>query len=139
MAQFDYQQVNGIALAYLGDAAYEIYIREHLIKQGLTKPTKLHHSATHFVSAKAQAALINLMEQDQLLTEEEWNFYKRGRNANSHTHAKNTSVLTYRISTGFEALMGYLKLSQQDARLAELANWCIDQVEARRTENGTDK
>lgn len=139
MTQIDYQQVNGIALAYLGDAVYEVYIREHLIDKGLTKPTKLHHLATHFVSAKAQSALITLMQTDQLLTDEEWEFFKRGRNANSHTHAKNTSVLTYRISTGFEALMGYLKLSQQDQRLEQLANWCIEQVEAGRTEHATSK
>lgn len=134
MSKVDYQQVNGIALAYLGDAAYEVYVREHLLSKGYTKPTKLHHTTTHFVSAKAQAALIDLMQQDELLNKEEWDFFKRGRNANSHTHAKNTDVLTYRISTGFEALMGYLKLSDQPERLDEVANWCIDQVEAGRTE-----
>lgn len=134
MAKVDYQQINGIALAYLGDAAYEVYIREHLLSKGYTKPTKLHHTATHFVSAKAQAALIDLMKQDDLLSKEEWDFFKRGRNANSHTHAKHTDVLTYRISTGFEALMGFLKLSENNARLDEIANWCIEQVETGRTE-----
>lgn len=48
----DYQQLNGIALAYMGDAAYEVFVRRHLIEQGLTKPTKLHHKATMYVSAK---------------------------------------------------------------------------------------
>lgn len=134
MTETDFKQVNGIALAYLGDAAYEVYIRQHLIEEGLTKPTKLHHLATHYVSAKAQAALIALMEEDGILNETEWEYFKRGRNANSHTHAKHTSVLTYRISTGFEALMGYLKLSGQEERLAQLSQWCIEQVEARRTE-----
>lgn len=139
MIDTDYKQVNGIALAYLGDAAYEVYIRQHLIQDGLTKPTKLHHIATHYVSAKAQAALVDLMKEDQLLSEIEWDYFKRGRNANSHTHAKNTSVLTYRISTGFEALMGYLKLSGQTDRLSELAAWCIEQVEAGRTEDNDNK
>jgi ribonuclease-3 family protein len=132
MTQIDYQQVSGIALAYLGDAAYEVFVRQHLIEMGLTKPTKLHHQATHYVSAKAQAALIDLMKTDDVLTETEWEYFKRGRNANSHTHAKNTSVLTYRISTGFEAVMGFLKLSDE-TRLAQLAQWCIEQVDARRT------
>lgn len=135
MTTVDYQQVSGIALAYLGDAAYEIFVRQHLIEEGLTKPTKLHHKATHYVSAKAQAALIDLMQEDEFLRDQEWDYFKRGRNANSHTHAKNTSVLTYRISTGFEAMMGYLKLSHQDERLAQVAQWCIDQVEAGRTEH----
>lgn len=133
--QQDFQQVNGIALAYMGDAAYEVFIRRHLIEQGLTKPTKLHHKATMYVSAKAQAALINLMTTDDILSEEELTYYHRGRNAKSYTHAKNTSVMTYRISTGFEALFGFLFLSQQNERLAELAQWCIEQVEAGRLTN----
>ncbi|WP_412988714.1 Mini-ribonuclease 3 [Pediococcus siamensis] len=125
----DYQQLNGIALAYLGDAVYEVYIRRHLINLGFTKPTKLHHTATHYVSAKAQAALIEAMRQQKILTETEQEYFRRGRNAKSHTSAKNTSVLTYRVSTGFEALMGYLSLSGQQERLDWLANWCIEQVE----------
>ena len=133
MVQADYRQLNGIALAYLGDAAYEVYVRQHLLTKGISKPTKLQHIATHYVSAKAQAALIDLMKKDELLSDEEWSYFKRGRNANSHTHAKNTSVMTYRISTGFEAVMGYLKLAGKEERLAELAQWCIKQVEAGRT------
>ena len=133
MVQADYRQLNGISLAYLGDAAYEVYIRQHLLTKGISKPTKLQHIATHYVSAKAQASLIDLMKEDELLSDEEWSYFKRGRNANSHTHAKNTSVMTYRISTGFEAVMGYLKLAGKEERLAELAQWCIEQVEAGRT------
>ena len=133
MVQADYRQLNGIALAYLGDAAYEVYIRQHLLNKEISKPTKLQHIATHYVSAKAQASLIDLMKEDELLSDEEWSYFKRGRNANSQTHAKNTSVMTYRISTGFEAVMGYLKLAGKEERLAELAQWCIEQVEAGRT------
>ncbi|WP_338210279.1 Mini-ribonuclease 3 [Lactiplantibacillus paraxiangfangensis] len=127
--QVDYQQLNGIALAYLGDAVYEPFIRQHLIEIGFTKPTKLHHHATHYVSAKAQAALIALMQTDDVLTPVEDDVFKRGRNAKSHTSAKHTDVLTYRISTGFEAVFGYLQLTQQTERIAELANWCIQQVD----------
>ncbi|QMU07073.1 Mini-ribonuclease 3 [Levilactobacillus suantsaii] len=129
-----YQQLNGVALAYMGDAAYEVIIRRHLIEEGLAKPNHLQKTATHYVSAKAQAALISLMETDDLLTADEWTVFKRGRNAKSYTHAKNTDVVTYRISTGFEALMGYLALSGQQDRVDELSNWCIQQVEAGRTE-----
>lgn len=125
----DYQQLNGIALAYLGDAVYEVYIRERLLAKGMAKPNRLQHAATNYVSAKAQAALIEKMEEEDLLSEEEWSYFKRGRNANSYTHAKNTNVLTYRMSTGFEALMGYLKLSGQIDRLEELIYWCIGHVE----------
>ncbi|UQS87021.1 Mini-ribonuclease 3 [Nicoliella spurrieriana] len=129
----DYQQLNGIVLAYLGDAVYEVYIRKHLLTLGITKPNRLQKVATKYVSAKAQAALIDLMHTDGILSDEEELVFKRGRNAKSYTHAKNTSVVTYRISTGFEALMGYLSLSDQSSRLDFLANWCIEQVDNGRT------
>ena len=97
-------------------------------------PTKLHHHATHCVSAKAQAALIKLMQTDEILTEEETTMFKHGRNATTHHSAKNTNIVTYRISTGFEAIFGYLKLTAQQERTDWLAQWCIDQVESGRTE-----
>lgn len=130
----NYRELNGMTLAYLGDAVYEVYIRQHLIEQGYTVPTKLHHHATHFVSAKAQAALIKLMQTDEILTEEETTMFKHGRNATTHHSAKNTNIVTYRISTGFEAIFGYLKLTAQQERTDWLAHWCIDQVESGRTE-----
>ena len=69
------------------------------------------------------------MEAENFLTEKEIEAFKKGRNAKSHTSAKNTSVLTYRISTGFEAIVGYLSLTNQTERLAEFAQWCIEKVE----------
>ncbi|NYS49091.1 Mini-ribonuclease 3 [Streptococcus danieliae] len=126
----DVRLINGIALAFDGDAIYSVYVRQHLILQGLTKPNRLHHVATHYVSAKAQAQLVQALLDQNLLTEEEMGIYKRGRNANSHTKAKNTDVVTYRMSTGFEALLGYLHLTGQIDRLEELIQWCIQTVEA---------
>jgi len=134
----DFSSINGIALAYMGDAAYEVYIREHLIRQGLTKPNRLHHIATNYVSAKAQAALIKLMEEDTFLSDEEWEYFKRGRNSKSYTHAKNTDVVTYRISTGFEAVCGFLFLSGQTERMQEFAEYCIQQVESGRIQHGNN-
>ncbi len=72
------------------------------------------------------------MQTDELLNDDEWGYFKRGRNAKSHTHAKNTDVITYRISTGFEAVFGYLSLSDQTKRMKQIADWCIDQVESGR-------
>ncbi|URZ87044.1 Mini-ribonuclease 3 [Floricoccus penangensis] len=129
MANVDVKLLNGIALAYAGDSIYEVYVRDHLIFNGLTKPDRLHKSATKFVSAKAQAWLISQMEEASLLTEEEWTYFKRGRNANSKTKAKNADILTYRISTGFEAVMGYLHLTGQTKRLDEVVSWCIAKIE----------
>ena len=129
MTEKDWTLLNGPALAYVGDAAYETYIRDYLIRAGQTRPNKLHRMATHFVSAKAQAFLIHAMQDEELLTEEEETIYKRGRNAKSYTSAKNADITTYRTSTGFEAVMGYLHLSEQTERMEELISWCIQKVE----------
>ena len=126
----DVNLINGIALAFEGDAIYSMYIRRHLIFQGLTKPNQLHREATKYVSAKAQANLISLMLEEGFLTEKEEDIYKRGRNANSHTKAKNTDIVTYRMSTGFEAVMGYLHMTEAIERLEELIDWCIRKIEA---------
>ena len=126
----DVNLINGIALASEGDAVYSMYIRRHLIFQGLTKPNQLHREATKYVSAKAQANLISLMLEEGILTEKEEDIYKRGRNANSHTKAKNTDIVTYRMSTGFEAVMGYLHMTEAIERLEELIDWCIRKIEA---------
>lgn len=125
----DVNLINGIALAFEGDAVYSLYIRRHLIFQGQTKPNQLHRLATRYVSAKAQASLIEKMLDQKVLTEKELDIYKRGRNAHSHTKAKNTDVITYKMSTGFEAVMGYLHMTEDLTRLEELITWCIDQVE----------
>lgn len=124
----DYKQLNGLALAYVGDAVYEVYIRDYLVSTGQTRPNQLHKMATHYVSAKAQAFLMDAMLTAAILTEEEELFYRRGRNSKSHTSAKNADITTYRIATGFESLMGYLHLTGQQERLDELVNWCIQKV-----------
>lgn len=129
MTKVDVNLINGIALAFEGDAIYSSYIRKHLLFQGMTIPNQLHRKATMYVSAKAQAMLINMMLEAQLLTEKEEEIYKRGRNTNSHTKAKNADVVTYRMSTGFEAVMGYLHMTEQIDRLEELIDWCIQAVE----------
>ena len=73
------------------------------------------------------------MMTDSLLTDDELIYFKRGRNAKSHTKAKNTDVVTYRISTGIEALFGFLHLSGQSERISELMTWVFEQVESGRT------
>ncbi|WP_125761727.1 Mini-ribonuclease 3 [Companilactobacillus hulinensis] len=128
------EQLNGVTLAYLGDAVYEVFIREHLLDLDITKVNQLQNRATHYVSAKAQAALITLMLDENILSDEEVRVYKNGRNAKKYTKAKNTSVVTYHMSTGFEALFGYLDVSDQKDRVAELAKWCIKKVESGETD-----
>ncbi|CAH1853429.1 ribonuclease-3 family protein [Leuconostocaceae bacterium R-53105] len=129
MQNLDYEQMNGLSLAYIGDAIYELAVRQHLLGLGLTKVNDLQRHSRHYVSAKAHAALYQLMDQQQILQDQELLYFKRGRNAKSHTKAKNTDVVSYRISTGIEALFGYLYLSNQSDRLQELMEWIYIQVE----------
>lgn len=121
----DAKLLNGLALAYMGDAVYETAIREYLLGEGQTKPNQLHHMATEYVSAKAQALIMGALLEGDLISEEEETYYKRGRNSKINTKAKNTDIHTYLQSTGFEALMGYLYLTEQEERLTELIDWCI--------------
>lgn len=133
MTNKDWSQLNGLALAYVGDAIFEIHIREHLVKVGQTRPNQLHRMATKFVSARSQAKLIQgMLAEEDLLTEEEIAIYKRGRNGKSHTLPKNVDMATYRTATGFEALMGFLHLDGQKERVEELVDWCIQFVEGSR-------
>lgn len=132
MRNKDAKLLNGLALAYMGDAAFEIEIREHLLNEGQTKPNQLHHRATQYVSAKAQALLIQGMLADDVLSEDEESYYKRGRNSKSHTKAKNADSQTYTKSTGFEALIGYLYLTDQEERFNEIITWCIAYIDEKK-------
>ncbi|MCJ7843366.1 Mini-ribonuclease 3 [Lederbergia sp. NSJ-179] len=126
----DYQQLNGLALAYMGDAVFEVYIRQHLLQKGKTKPHKLHLEAIHFVSAKAQAAVLKKMIDDNFLTDEELAVMRRGRNAKSGTIPKNTDVQTYRHSTAFEAVIGWVYLANHRDRLDEIVKEAIQKIES---------
>ena len=116
----DANQLNSLALAYMGDAIYEVYVRRHLLQSGKVKPNHLHREGTKYVSAKAQCKVLFKMMDDQLLSEAESAVVMRGRNAKSGTVPKNTDVQTYHYSTAFEALMGHLYLTGQEERLEEL-------------------
>lgn len=107
-----------LTLAYIGDAVYEVVIRTLVISDGNTQVNKLHKRASYYVKANTQAEIIKLLMDE--LTEEELHYYKRGRNAKSYTSAKNASIGDYRMATGFEALVGYLYLTNQSTRMIEL-------------------
>lgn len=121
----DLKQMKSLALAYMGDAIYEVYVREYLLRNKQVQPQKLHEQAIGFVSAKAQAKALHYLIDLDVLTEEEAAVVRRGRNAKSGAAPKNTSVATYRHSTGFEALVGYLYLDGRRDRLDELIRLSI--------------
>lgn len=128
----DVKMLNSLALAYMGDGVYEMYVRNHLIKKGSVKPHLLHKQATAFVSAKAQNKIIHFFLENNQLTEEEMAVVRRGRNAKSGTVPKNTDVQTYRYSTAFEALIGYLYLLKRKERMEELIQQSIQFIEEER-------
>lgn len=111
---------NGLCLAYIGDAVYEIYVRNYVLSLGLTKVNELHKKVTCFTNAAAQASSSHLFLQNNILSEEELSIFKRGRNSHVHTARKNVDISTYLDATGFEALLGYLYLKNNTKRLEEL-------------------
>ncbi|MER2114323.1 MAG: Mini-ribonuclease 3 [Solibacillus isronensis] len=125
----DVKQLNALALAYMGDAVLEQRIREHLILSGRAKPNTLHKEATKYVSAKSQSNIVHRMIEENYLTEEEQAVFRRGRNAKSGSVPKNTDVRTYRNSSGFEAVLGFLFLSKQHHRANEIIDYAIEIVE----------
>ena len=125
----DVKQLNALALAYMGDAVLEQKVREHLLLAGRVKPNTLHKEATKYVSAKAQSFVVHRMMDEAFLTEEELAIFRRGRNAKSGTVPKNTDVQTYRNSSGFEAVLGYLFLINQLERVYEIIDYAIDIIE----------
>ncbi|MTH55148.1 ribonuclease III [Bacillus mangrovi] len=126
------RQLNSLALAYMGDAVYEVYIRHHLLSKGWARPNDLHRFARSFVSAKAQAEALKIMDETGFFTENEKDILRRGRNAKSGTVPKNTDLIIYKYSTSFEALIGYLFLEKEEDRLHEIACRAIELLEERR-------
>lgn len=118
VGECDLNHYSPLVLAYIGDAIYELILRTVVISKGNKQVNKLHRETSRYAKAQAQAVMIDTLFP--MLTEEEKDIYKRGRNAKSHTTAKNASVIDYRKATGFEALMGYLYLSDNLSRLTEL-------------------
>ena len=107
-----------LSLAWLGDAVFELLLREKIIAEGNTGTDSLARKARNYANAGAQSAYYKKIEP--FLTEEELALLKRGRNAKSNTRAKSASVVDYRRATGVEALYGYLFLKGDMERILEL-------------------
>lgn len=113
------RQFNPLQLALIGDAVYEVYVRNYVFNknQGLSAH-KIHVEAIKYVKAKGQSDIMQVLEP--VLTEDEMYIFKRGRNTKSATVPKNANVRDYRAATGMEALIGYLYLTNKQERLLEL-------------------
>ena len=115
-----------LVLAYIGDAVYELIIRTKVINHGSMQVNKMHKKSASLVKAETQANLTKILEPH--LTPEEHAVFKRGRNAKSGTMAKHATMVDYRMATGFEALMGYLFLSEQFTRMMELVSIGLENI-----------
>lgn len=116
--------MNNLVLAYLGDAVYELYIREYLIGKNICKVNDLQNESLKYVSAKSQSMHLGRLIESDFLTEEEIDIVKRGRNMNSHGK-KNTDIVTYKKSTGLECLIGSLKVNKNDERIKEIMDFIV--------------
>lgn len=123
--------VNASVLAYLGDSYYEQQIRSYLVNSGLTKLNILHKEAVKYTSGKSQALIIKNILDNNLLSEEEINVYKRGRNISSSSK-RNLDLQETHDSNGFESLIGYLSIKDEN-RAKELINIAINYIQG---ENG---
>jgi len=121
----DVNLINVITLAYLGDAIYEVYVREYLINNGIAKVEELQKEAIKYVSAKSQAKILSCLIDNNLLNDMELDIVKRGRNYKRTSHPKNTDIITYKMSSGFEAMIGYLYMNNNKDRIDEIMNYIL--------------
>ena len=118
----DLNCINVITLAYIGDAVFELYIRELYLEKGIYKVDEIQREVTKFVCDTGQEKFIKYIMDNNILNDEELEIVKRGRNYNRSSHPKNTDIITYKMSTGFEALIGSLYLSNKE-RLNEILSY----------------
>lgn len=117
--------MNSLVLAYLGDALYELYVRNYLIEQKIEKVDTLQKEAIKYVSAKSQSDYLKLLLDSKFLSQEEENVVLRGRNHKGSKHPKNTDIITYKWATGLESLIGYLYVKKDMKRIDEIMNFIL--------------
>lgn len=121
--------LNGESLAYLGDAIYELRIREHILSSGYQDVNILHKLAVKYTSGEAQAKIVEYLLKNEILTEEEITYYKRGRNSHHSKNRRSISVSSYKMATGFEAMIGFLHINKRNERIDEILQLIIKIVE----------
>ena len=122
----DVREQSPLALAFVGDAVYTLLIREHIATDKRQPINKLNQLSVKYISAKGQFMALGLIAE--ILTEKEQDMVRRGKNASKASVAKHASVEEYRSSTGFECLLGYLKLTGQDERIKYLIAYILENL-----------
>jgi len=123
------EQMQALALAYIGDSIYDIMSREYVMKNHLGKINDLHRTVSTLVSARAQASFMKDILENNILTDIEESIYIRGKNQKNNSKAKNASIMEYKLATGLEAVFGYLYLEKNFKRLEEMFNYIINLYE----------
>ena len=126
LGEVDLKTLSPLTLAFVGDCIYDLILRTVIVERHNASPNQLHREKSRLAKAPAQAEMAEVLQEH--LTQEELAVYRRGRNAKSHTTAKNASVLDYRKATGLEALYGWLYLSGQEERLLQLLRLSLDEL-----------
>lgn len=124
--EVDIRTYSPLTMAYIGDAIYDLVIRTVVVERGNRSANDLHRKTIQYVKAGAQAEMIEALSE--VLTEEEADIYRWGRNAKFYTKAKNATIQEYRKATGMEALLGYLYLTGRTERLLELVKEGIRRI-----------
>ena len=124
-------RMNTTTLAYMGDAVFEVIIREKIISEKPGDTDRAHHTAVRYVSAQGQATAARAMVNSGFFTHEEEALFRRARNHRSMSRPANTDPKIYKVATGFEAVLGYLYLTDQRERLREIAAQAVRIVDAR--------
>lgn len=130
MTEKDIKKLNTTTLAYLGDAVFEVIVREKIVTEKPGDAGRAHHTAVRYVSAAGQARAAKAMVASGFLTEDEERIYKRARNHRSMSRPQHADPRDYKIATGFEALIGYLYLIDERERLREIANEAVRIVDS---------
>lgn len=130
MTKDEIRKINTTTLAYLGDAVFEVIVREKIVTEKPGDVGRAHHTAVRYVSASGQAKAAKAMIAEGFLTDEEERIYKQARNHRSMSRPQNADPREYKIATGFEALLGYLYLADDRERLREIAAEAVRIVDA---------
>lgn len=125
--EVDIKTYSPLTFAYIGDDVFDLVIRTIVVNKGNTSPNKLHNTVIRYVSAKAQAKMLDAI--NPLLNDEEQDILRRGRNSKPHTKAKNASSADYMKATALETLIGYLYLKNDMERIFELIKTGINKIE----------
>lgn len=112
-------------LSFLGDAVFELLVREYLIGKGIVKLNDLQKFTLNFVTAKRQAYFVESLIKDEFLSLDELDLIRRGRNIKTHKSPKNCDIITYKYATAFEILIGYLYVNDRD-RLNDIFLYIVE-------------